>query len=348
MNLRTRVGAIGAALALSAGAVGIAMSGPAGAAGSFSSSVAGALTLTAGSTPGTLDVSSGSMISGSFDADSGALTGDIGLGNTTFNATVEGIGTVPVTVSFTSGGAIQNGKVDGTNVSFTDVETVNLLSATVGGNAVPLGACSVGPVSLDYTGTYDPATGKVSVTSNTVTVPDLAGDCGGLAGTIGPILKDATVSANMAFNIGTADQPGPTVTTTLPAENGVQFTGEFTTDGCDATIPMHFDGTGDYTVQIVTTGDRVIGSTDVQRDAAGDQDVIVSVDPNHGTAHGDPLNVQVLNADGDVVAEQDGSVDDPKACGPTTTTKPGGNTGPLATPAAKPAAAVTAQPSFTG
>jgi len=351
MKPRSRIGTVGAALALVAAAAGYATL-PAGAAGSFSSAITNAsLTLTTGGTPSVLDVSNGSMISGSYDPDAGTLTGDISLGDTSFTATGTPAGDVEVDISFSSGGPIQNGKVDGTNVSFADTETVNL--DRVPALSLDLSPCSVGPVTLDYSGTYDPATGKVDVTSNEVTVPDLAGTCGNLASVIAPMINGATVSTSMSFNIGTADQPGPTETTsattipatTVPAGTGVDFTGETTTKGCDATVPLHFDGAGDYTVRVVTTNDRVIGTTKVHRDGAGDQNVIVSVDPHHGTKHGDPLNVQVLDANGAVIAHQDGSVDDPNACRPGT--KPE-NTKPLVTPSASPAAAVTAQPSFTG
>lgn len=358
MKRYSRIGAVGAALALAGAAAGFAMV-PAGAAGSFSSPLTGSLELTTTSGPSVLDISNGSMVSGVYDADAGTLTGNvsIGAGSTTVDVAAP-INSAVLHYSFTETGGIQNGTVgDDGSVSFTDIQTMNLTQVDALGQTIPLPAtCTIGPLSLAFSGTYDADSGTVAVETPTITVP-APGDCGALDAQIRPIIEGATVAVSVQFDIGTADGPSPTVTaaptttpgTTVPGGQGVTFTGPFTTDGCDASIPIHFDQGGAYTVEITTTNDRVIGSTDVDRDGPGDETVIVSVDPNHGTEHGDPLNVTVLDANDAVIAVQEGSVDDPDACTPgSSTTKPADDTKPLATPPASPAAPVSAQPAFTG
>lgn len=359
MKVRSRFAAAGAALALGAAAFGIAMT-PAGAAGSFSSALTGSLNLNTGSGSSTLDVSSGSMISGSFDPDAGTLTGNVSLGNTSFPAETA-VGDAIVAISFTSGGAIQNGVVDGTNVSFDDVQTVNLDSATVGGTAIPLAPCFVGPVTLHYTGTYNPDTGAVQVTSNTATVPALEGTCNAdaIKGMIAPMLEGATVQASANFNIGTADEPGPDDTTpdtttpdttpgsTVPGQPVTTFT-DVVSNGCVITATIDFAEPGDYTLTVTTNDDREIGSVSFTRDEAGTADIDVTVDADHGTAHGDELNLTLTDADGNVVAQNLGEVDDPDACAPSPTTTSGGSAPLVQSNSAPAATAASAQPAYTG
>lgn len=382
MKSRSRIAAIGASVALAAAAAGISMM-PAGAESiSINAPITGALQLTTSSGASTLDVSSGSSFSGAYDTTSGALTGSIALGNSSFTTTTS-FGEAIVAISFTNGGPITNGTVSGTSVAFTDVETVNLVSATVNGTAIPLGECRVGPVTLNYSGTVNPATGDVSVTSGSpVPVPALAGDCGGLASMIAPMLEGATVVASAQLNIGaistpttqpgettttvegatTTTQPGgtttlPEATTTLP---GVTTTTEptgpistigsenITSNGCVVTVPVNFGASGTYTVEITTDSGKVLGTTTVTRNEAGSAGVDVNIDPNHGTHHGDNLNITLTDANGAILDEAVGQVADPEACTPSTTTRPATTTRPLVTPSARPASAVTAQPAYTG
>lgn len=343
MKTRTRLGAVGASLALAATAAGFAMTSAGATVNDINSNLSGGLNLTIPGDPptnATLDVPSGSTFIGNFDDSSGALTGNVGIeaGSTTVPF---GDTNVELQFRFENGGPITDGSInDAGDVHFVDTETIFLTSAL----GIPLGDdCKVGPVELTYDGTYDGET--VDVSSDTVDVPALQGACGGLASTIAPLLAGATVSANLSF--GMTVETIDTTTTTIPTavEDETHFNGEFTTDGCDATLPIHFADAGDYTVQITTTNDRVIGSTDVNRTAGGDADVIVSVDPNHGTAHGDPLNAEILDSNGNLLDVQNGEVDDPTACAPT----PSDSTKPLAqsnTPAA--ATPVSATPAYTG
>lgn len=362
MKSRSRIGAVGAALALAT-------------AGFFAVGSAGAATVDVATplitppsglvleAPGgdlSLPAPAGSNFTGTYDDSTGDLDGTVTIASGSFDTIATGTpaGDLPVTIDFEfeSGGPITGGNIDGSgNVSFSDTQTFKLttLHLTSLGLDQSLGDnCAFGPLDLDYTGTYDDTTNTVDASAD-FEVPMLQqGDCGDVAGIdlagaiMGALGSETPATSTLSFELGTNEIPTTTstTTTTVPSAPGVSFTGEFTTDGCDATIPTHFDGAGDYTVQIVTTNDRVLGSTKVHRDAAGDQKVIVSVDPNHGTKHGDPLNVQVLDANGAVVAEQDGTVDDPNACRPT---KPTGNQ-PLATKPASAATPVSAQPAFTG
>ena len=348
MKTVQRIGAIGASVALAAGAVAFAVA-PAGAAGSFSSAITGGLDLTTTTGSSNLAAAADSLMTGNYDPDAGTLTGSLALGNTTFTTTVGG-NPVDVDISFTSGGNITGGTVTGTAVSFTDTETVNLDKAL----AIALAPCSVGPVTLDYTGTYDSATGDVDVTSNVVDVPALTGSCAGLASTIAPMLAGATVQSHLMFNIGTPDAPGPTETapstttstTTVPVQPETTVDdANITSKGCDVTIPIDFGEAGTYSVMIVTSDKKIIGSTKVTRDAAGSYDVHVSVDPNHGTHTGDPLTFTVDKVDGTSeaqVAEAPGEVTDASACTPTISS---GTTSSVGNTAATP---VSATPAYTG
>ena len=352
MKSRTRIGAVGAALALAAAATGFAMM-PAGAATVDIETPLIAppsgLVLEAPGGNLTLPAPDGSNFTGTYDDSTGDLNGDVTIagGSFTTEATGTPAGDLPVTIDyeFVSGGPITGGNIDSSgNVTFTDTQTLKLttLHLTSLGIDQPLGdSCAFGPLELDYTGTYDATANTVDASADFV-VPVLPpGACGDIAGID---LADAIMSALGNETPATSTLSFELATNEIPSAPAASFTGPFTTDGCDATIPTHFDAAGDYTVQIVTTDDRVIGTTDITRTSAGDQNVIVSVDPNHGTKHGDPLNVRVLDANGVVIAEQNGTVDDPNACRPS---EPSGNQ-PLATKPAAPAAPVSAQPSFTG
>ncbi len=238
MRTLPRLGAIGASLALAAttmlagtaGAETIDISAPliAPPSGLVIDAPGGALTL---------DAPDGSNFVGSFDDETGELTGDVTIagGSFTTSTEVDGIGAVDVEISyaFESGGPITDGEIDDDgNVSFDDVQTLKLTNLNVIGlieQALP-DSCAFGPLDLAYGGTYDEATNTITVETEPFYVPPLAtGDCGDLAGIdfADAIMKaigyETQAVSTLSFERAVVDMPEPepeetTTTTVAPAE----------------------------------------------------------------------------------------------------------------------------------
>ncbi len=327
MKTIPRLGAIGAAVALAAAGFFAAM--PAGAAThDIHSNLTGGLTLTLPGTPPTttdLTAPDGSVFDGSWDDSSGDLTGTVQIADGSFTVPGTLIGDATVDFSFTNGGPITNGSIASDNtVTFTDVETVNL--DRVEELDKDLSPCSVGPVTLDYSGTYDPATQEIDVTSNSVDVPALTDSCGGLSGIISPLLDGASVTSHLVFSVADENVTTTTSTSTTSTSSSTSTTStttpsiplttitNVTSNGCNGIFTIDFVDAGHYTLTLTTEDGQRMGSAEVTVDAPGTKDVTVDIDDMHGLKHGDPVEVTLTDANGTVVTSGTTQVNDPDAC----------------------------------
>lgn len=226
MRIISRLGAVGAAAALAAttmfvgtaGAEDIEISAP------LITPPSG-LTINAAGGALELPAPAGSKFVGSFDDETGELTGEVTIAGGSFAAEADfpGVGQVDVEIfyDFESGGPIVDGEIDDDgDVSFRDVQTLRLaeISALSGAIHESLGdSCQFGPLELEYSGTYDEDTNIVTAEADFV-VPLLAtGSCGDIVGfdlateimqVIGPeTLATSTLSFERA--VVEMDEPEP-------------------------------------------------------------------------------------------------------------------------------------------
>lgn len=226
MRTLPKVGAIGAALALTAaglfgaataGADSVDISAPLESPSSLTLSIP-ALTMT-----GTIPAPDGSNFAGTWDNSSGDLTGALTIADGSFTTDVGGN---PVTIGFSfseNGGGITNGSIDPTtgDVAFDDSQTFHITSAL----GAPVTDCAIGPVDLHFTGTYDETSGLVDVTADPVSVGTATGACSPIgADTINGILAGATAGAHVVFTAGVKPVPPTSTPTTVPPTTGAPTT----------------------------------------------------------------------------------------------------------------------------
>lgn len=190
------------------------------------SNVTGNLKVTG--TPGLdIPIPEGSFIEGTFDNSTGALNGtftspDGVLPNLSFN--VDGVGAVTgnLTYRLVSGGPA-TGTVDLATNKVTVTATQSLKLVTLALTAplaldVPFAeGCVVGPIQMNYTGTYDPATQKVNLTSAAAelkAIPD--GACGtapvvgsDLTAPVNALIAGQTATATVAFALAVQEIKPP-------------------------------------------------------------------------------------------------------------------------------------------
>ena len=260
MRISTRVAAVGAAAAIAATSV-VAML-PAGAAPTpATTTLPGVTTTTSGPTTtaagpqqvnsnvtGTitlhnpssatqlppLPAPTGSKFTGTFDGSTGAIQGNFswGIGGQVTGLDLSNIlagamGNLNFKLSPT-GPASGNVNLATKVVTLTDTESFTLqsidLTAPVKLNVPFAAGCVVTPITLQYTGTYDPTTGGVDITSAAASLPAIpAGGCGtfsaiDLTTSINTLLSGATATAHLNFVLGvqTIVPPASTTTTVAP------------------------------------------------------------------------------------------------------------------------------------
>lgn len=268
MKTFPKVGAIGASLALAAASFGLA-AGSAGAAEPFSSELTGTFTL---QTDNPIPVPVTGSVIGERDGDT--FTGNVSIDEahptTSINAPVIGPTQATLTLRFIEGDdGITNGLIDGSDISFDNTQTVQIVQAVASGITIPFASgCKVGPIDLHYTGTYDEVTGDVDVTAEVEDL-QLAGSCGefagqNLTGLVGDLLNGSSASVEAHANLlandditppddSIPDDGGPTTstpgddgpTTTTPAD-GVIY-------GPGGTIPAGGPGLNGNTAPAATT-----------------------------------------------------------------------------------------------
>lgn len=265
-----KVGAIGASLALAAASFGLA-AGSVGAADPepFSSELTGTFTL---QTDNPIPVPVTGSVIGERDGDT--FTGNVTINEahptTSINAPVIGPTQATLTLRFIEGDdGITNGLIDGSDISFDNTQTVQIVQAVASGITIPFASgCKVGPIDLHYTGTYDEVTGDVDVTAEVEDL-QLAGSCGefagqNLTGLVGDLLNGSSASVEAHANLlandditppdssipddsipddSTPDDGGPTTT---PSDNGPIY-------GPGGDIPAGGPGLNGNTAPAVTT-----------------------------------------------------------------------------------------------
>ncbi len=215
MKLSARVSAVSAAVAISAVSL-VAMLPASAASVDIESNLTGALTVKLGSGEElALGVPAGSKFVGTLDDATGGLTGNVTIASGTVPITSPAAGTLAFSM-------IEDGQAVGTiaadnTVTFTDSQSLRLDSIDLGTGPVAFPeTCKFGPIAMTYTGTYDPDTGVIKVTSNTVNVPRLATDaCGAFTAIIQDLLNQSTVKASLEFTAA-VEVIEPPVTTEAP------------------------------------------------------------------------------------------------------------------------------------
>lgn len=207
MNLRLRAAAP-AVLALSSFA--IMANGTASAAPEpLESALGGTVSLAGGTDPWP----AGSSFSGTYDAETGELTGQLTFGPGSLQ-TQDPPSTVQYQIQATAPLEVQ--VTDGNATGSTEL-SLSLLTLDLGNNPSSLEPCVFAPIPVDLTGTV--AGGKLTLNAAAVNVPATADACGGLTQIInGKVATTGSAVFEITLDASQAETPAETPADETPAE----------------------------------------------------------------------------------------------------------------------------------